>query len=78
MIGLVKCARGDGFVELREVEEEPPAANQVKIEVRACGICGSDLHILHDEINIPMRPPVDSLNRYCQRMRWFRRPGWAL
>ena len=58
MIGLVKCARGDGFVELREVEEEPPAANQVKIEVRACGICGSDLHILHDEINIPMRPPV--------------------
>ena len=58
MIGLVKYARGDGFVELREVREEPPAPNQVKIEVKACGVCGSDLHILHDEINIPIRPPV--------------------
>jgi L-iditol 2-dehydrogenase len=56
--GIVKYAKGDGFVELREVIEEPPAPNQVKIEVKACGICGSDLHILHDEINIPMRPPV--------------------
>jgi L-iditol 2-dehydrogenase len=56
--GIVKYARGDGFVELREVIEEPPAPNQVKIEVKACGICGSDLHILHDEINIPMKPPV--------------------
>ena len=58
MKGLVKFARGDGFVELREVEDLPPAPDQVKIEVKACGICGSDLHIYHDEIKIPMRLPV--------------------
>jgi hypothetical protein len=33
MKGIVKYARGEGFMELREVEELPPAPNQVKIEV---------------------------------------------
>jgi len=56
--GVVKYRRGDGFVELQEVEEVPPAPDQVKIEVKVAGICGSDLHIYHDEINIPIRPPV--------------------
>ena len=58
MKGVVKYARGNGFVELREVEELPPAPHQVKIEVKATGICGSDLHLYHDEINIPIRTPV--------------------
>jgi L-iditol 2-dehydrogenase len=58
MRGVVKYARGDGYVDLRDVEEIPPAPNQVKIEVKASGICGSDLHIFHDKIKIPIRPPV--------------------
>lgn len=58
MRGVVKYARGDGYVDLRDVEEIPPAPNQVKIEVKASGICGSDLHIYHDRIKIPIRPPV--------------------
>ena len=58
MRGLVKFARGDGFVEVREVEDLPPDANQVKIEVKASGICGSDLHVYHDDINYLIRPPV--------------------
>ena len=33
MIGVVKYARGDGFVDLREVEELPPAPNQV-VEIK--------------------------------------------
>jgi len=56
--GVVKFARGDGFVELREVEDQPPAPNQVKINVKASGICGSDLHMYHDDINYAIRPPV--------------------
>jgi len=56
--GVVKYASGDGFVELRDVEETAPAPNQVKIEVKASGLCGSDLHIYHGDINIAMRPPV--------------------
>ncbi len=58
MKGVVKYERGSGFVELRDVEEKPPAPNQVKIEVKAAGICGSDLHILHDTINFVIRTPV--------------------
>lgn len=58
MKGIVKYAKGEGNVELREVAETPPAPNQVKIEVKASGICGSDLHIYHDHIKIPIRPPV--------------------
>jgi L-iditol 2-dehydrogenase len=56
--GVVKYARGDGFVELRDFEVGPPEPHQVKIEVRASGICGSDLHIYHDDINSPIRTPV--------------------
>ena len=58
MKGVVKYARGHGFVELRDVENRPPGPNQVKIEVRASGVCGSDVHIYHDSINYPIRTPV--------------------
>ena len=51
MKGVVKYARGEGFVEFRDVEERPLESNQVRIEVRATGICGSDLHLYHDTIN---------------------------
>ncbi|MCX5909910.1 MAG: alcohol dehydrogenase catalytic domain-containing protein, partial [Deltaproteobacteria bacterium] len=58
MKGLVKYARGEGNVEIREVAEPFPGPGQVKIEVKAAGICGSDVHILKDDIAIPIRPPV--------------------
>jgi L-iditol 2-dehydrogenase len=58
MKGVVKYQRGDGFIELRDVEDTPPLPHQVKVEVKAAGICGSDLHILHDDIAIPIVPPV--------------------
>ena len=56
MLGLVKTARGEGNVELRDVPDPSPAPGQVKIAVRAAGICGTDLHIYHDEF--ATRPPV--------------------
>lgn len=58
MQGLVKFARGSGFVEVRDVDETPPGPDQIKVEVRAAGICGSDLHIYHDTINYNIRTPV--------------------
>ncbi|MBM3279146.1 MAG: zinc-binding dehydrogenase [Candidatus Handelsmanbacteria bacterium] len=58
MKGVVKFSRGSGFVELRDVDEAPPGPNQVKVQVRASGICGSDLHIYHDTINYNIRTPV--------------------
>jgi L-iditol 2-dehydrogenase len=59
MKGLVKYARGSGNMEIRDVPEPNPGPGQVKIEVHAAGICGSDLHIFHDSIDgIPINPPV--------------------
>ncbi len=43
---------------LREVPEPRPGPGQVKVEVRAAGVCGSDLHIYHDDIKINIVPPV--------------------
>lgn len=58
MEGLVKFKRGDGNVEIRSLPEPEPRPDEVKIKVRAAGICGSDLHIYHDHIKIPIRVPV--------------------
>ena len=56
MQALVKYARGDGNVEIRDVEEPLCGENQVKIEVAFCGVCGTDLHVLHDTVH--SYPPV--------------------
>jgi L-iditol 2-dehydrogenase len=55
---LIKYAPGPGNVEVRDVAEPDPGPGQVKVEVKAAGVCGSDLHIYHDEIKIPIVPPV--------------------
>lgn len=48
MQALVKYAPGDGNVEIRDVP--PPLCGEygVKLQVEACGICGTDLHVYHD------------------------------
>ena len=56
MKALVKTQKGKGFVELLDVPEPVAGPGEVLIEVKACGICGTDVHVLHDEF--PYRPPV--------------------
>lgn len=56
MKGVVKFARGDGNVAFLDVADPTPQAGEALIRVEACGICGTDLHILHDEY--PTAPPV--------------------
>jgi len=58
MQAIVKYQVGDGFIGLREVPEPEPGKGEVKIAVQAAGICGSDLHIWHGDIDIPVKPPV--------------------
>lgn len=58
MKALVKFAPGPGNLEIRDIPEPMPGSGQVKIEVKEAGICGSDLHIYHSDIDIPVRPPV--------------------
>ncbi len=56
MKALVKYASGEGNVEIREVEEPRCGDNQVKLEIAYCGICGTDIHVLHDTFR--NYPPV--------------------
>lgn len=56
MKALVKTQKGKGFIEVQDVPEPTIAESEVLIEVKACGICGTDLHIYRDEF--PYWPPV--------------------
>jgi L-iditol 2-dehydrogenase len=56
MKALVKYAPGEGHLEVMDVEEPPCGDDQVKIAVAFCGVCGTDLHILHDTFR--NYPPV--------------------
>jgi len=58
MKAVVKYAPGKGNVELRDVQEPSPGPDEVMIEVKAAGICGSDLHIYDWDIRLPIRTPV--------------------
>lgn len=58
MKAIMKYQVGDGYIELRDVPEPEPGEGEVKISVQAAGICGSDLHIWHGDIEIPVKPPV--------------------
>jgi L-iditol 2-dehydrogenase len=56
MRALVKTMKGKGFIELKDVPAPSIGDSEVLIDVMACGICGTDLHIYHDEF--PYYPPV--------------------
>lgn len=56
MLALQKVAKGVGHIELRDVPEPTPQPGWVKIEVKAAAICGTDIHIRHDQF--PYWPPV--------------------
>ncbi len=54
---LVKTAYGPGNIDIQEVSKpELPAEDWVLIKVKAAGVCGTDLHIWHDEFTY--YPPV--------------------
>jgi L-iditol 2-dehydrogenase len=56
VLGVAKTAPGTGNVNLIDVPEPAVLPGHVVIEVQAAGICGTDLHIYHDEF--PSVPPV--------------------
>lgn len=48
MKALLKYAPGSGNLDVRDVAEPPCGDNQVKVEVAFCGVCGTDIHVMHD------------------------------
>lgn len=45
MLALSKVSQGEGGIELREVMVPTPTADEIRIKVRAAGICGTDMQI---------------------------------
>lgn len=62
MLALVKTAKGEGLIELRDVPEPIIMDDEVLIEIKAAGICGTDIHIKHDKF--PYWPPVTLGHEY--------------
>ena len=56
MKALVKHSPGNGNVSVLDVEEPKCGDKQVKVEIAYCGVCGTDLHVLHDTFR--NYPPV--------------------
>lgn len=56
MKGVAKLRPGVGQVGLLDAPEPTAMPGHVVIEVTAAGLCGTDVHIYHDEY--PCRPPV--------------------
>ncbi len=48
MAAVVKTKRGIGNIEVQEVEIPKVESDSLLVEVKAAGICGTDIHILHD------------------------------
>ncbi|MBD3157294.1 MAG: alcohol dehydrogenase catalytic domain-containing protein [Candidatus Lokiarchaeota archaeon] len=49
MKSLMKTARGAGNLEIRTISEPKPQNDEVLVKVEAAGICGTDVHIKHDQ-----------------------------
>lgn len=56
MKALVKTKFGPGSMLYMDVPEPVPGKSDIKIKIFACGICGTDIHLLHD--SYPSCPPV--------------------
>ena len=57
MHAMVLAATGRPL-ERRELPVREPAAGELLIEVRACGVCRTDLHVVDGELREPKLPLV--------------------
>ncbi|MSP14903.1 MAG: alcohol dehydrogenase [Chloroflexi bacterium] len=74
----MKLAAGPGHLELCDIPEPHPGPGQVSLEIRAVGICGTDLHIRDGEY--PCRPPVILGHEFCGTIHELGDDvtGWAI
>lgn len=63
MKAVVKVKKGEGNIKVRDAEEPIPLPDEIKIEIKAAGICGTDIHIYHDRY--PSNPPVILGHEFC-------------
>jgi L-iditol 2-dehydrogenase len=66
MKALVKYGREDKNVEIREIPEPTQAApGQVLLEVKATGVCGSDIHMWREQQSWAVKLPLVLGHEFC-------------
>jgi len=53
-----------GQIEVTKVDDPTPGASDAILKVEACGICGTDLHLLNGDIS-SARYPVVPGHEFC-------------
>jgi (R,R)-butanediol dehydrogenase / meso-butanediol dehydrogenase / diacetyl reductase len=49
---------GQGRLETRTAEVSPPGEGEIQIAVAYCGLCGTDLHIVHGDMDARVKTPL--------------------
>ena len=65
MKAVVKYGRNDRNVEVREVPEPTMGPEQVLIEVKATGVCGSDVHMWREHQSWAVKLPLVLGHEFC-------------
>ncbi len=65
MQALIKYDRRDGAVELRAIDEPTIGPEQVLIQVKAAGVCGSDLHMWREHHSWAIKMPLVLGHEFC-------------
>ncbi len=65
MKALVKFGRQDGDVEIQEITEPTIDPQQVLLEVKAAGVCGSDLHMWREQHSWEIKLPLVLGHEFC-------------
>ena len=58
-------------LRLAEVPDPEPSPDQLLIEVRACGVCRTDLHLVDGDLEVPRTPVLASteeVERFLDRL----------
>jgi propanol-preferring alcohol dehydrogenase len=73
-------------LKLLEIPEPVPVRNEIRIKIKACGVCHTDLHTVEGELPLPKMPIVpgheivgivDELGEECHRYKKGERVGVA-
>ncbi|MDI7276346.1 MAG: zinc-binding dehydrogenase [Anaerolineae bacterium] len=58
MKAVVLYRQEAGCVDLREMPRPTIGPDQVLVQVECCGICGSEIHIYHNQVSYRLSPPL--------------------
>ncbi len=58
MLAMMLTAKARGALEATQVREPEPGSGQLRIKVRACGVCRTDLHLIDGDLPHPKIPVV--------------------